>query len=108
MGQVASHVLATANCETTTEPQGRHLLAEAGSIVSDGWIASPVQTFGLTVKPFRKAGAQVYIVQCTIIKLDETKEKTNRQKDTLHKASLWVAWRATMHLDVKMDTNQTR
>ncbi|CAH3127790.1 unnamed protein product, partial [Porites lobata] len=58
LGQVASHVLATANCETTIEPQGRHCLAEAGSIVSDGWIASPVQTFGLTVKPFRKAGAQ--------------------------------------------------
>lgn len=72
--RVASHVLATANCETTIEPQGRHLLAEAGSIVSDGWIASPIQTFGLTVKPFRKAGAQVYIAQCTIIKLDETKK----------------------------------
>ena len=74
LGQVASHVLATANCETTIEPEGKYLLAEAGSIVSDGWIASPVQTFGLTVKPFRKAGAQVYILQCTIIKLDETKK----------------------------------
>ena len=52
------------------EPQGRHCLAEAGSIVSDGWIAGPVQTFGLTVKPFRKAGAQLYIVQCATIKLD--------------------------------------
>ena len=74
LGQVASHLLATANCETIIEPQRRHILAEAGSIVSDGCIASPVQTFGLTVKPFRKAGAQVYIVQCTIIKLDETKK----------------------------------
>lgn len=60
--RVASHVLATANCQTTIEPQRRHLDVEAGSIVSDGWIASPVQTFGLTVKPLRKAGAQVYTV----------------------------------------------
>ncbi|XP_078370614.1 acylglycerol kinase, mitochondrial-like [Oculina patagonica] len=48
---VVSHGLATANCESTSQSQQRHYDAE-GSTVIDGWITSPVQTFGLSVEPF--------------------------------------------------------
>lgn len=48
---VMSHGLATANCESTSQSQPRQFDAE-GSAVTDGWVTSPVQTFGLSVEPF--------------------------------------------------------
>ena len=53
-----SHALATASCESVNPSQQRHFYAE-GSIVADGWITSPVQTFGLTVEPLSKEDSQV-------------------------------------------------
>ena len=52
--------MATANCESTSQSQQRHFDA-AGSTITDGWITSPVQTFGLTVEPFNKDVAQVFL-----------------------------------------------
>ena len=53
-----SHVLAAASCESTIQSQQRYFDVE-GSTVTDGWITTPVQTFGLTVEPFSQTGLQV-------------------------------------------------
>ncbi|XP_068701793.1 acylglycerol kinase, mitochondrial-like [Montipora foliosa] len=50
-------ILATACCESTIQPQQRHFNEDRCS-VSDGWITGPVETFGLSIEPCRKAGSQ--------------------------------------------------
>ena len=56
---VLSHGLTTANCESSGQSQQRHFDAEGNTTASNGWIADPVQTFGLTVEPFSLKNTQV-------------------------------------------------
>ena len=51
---VMLHGFATANCESLNQTPQRYLDDEKScDAISDGWITNPIQTFGLSVEPFR-------------------------------------------------------
>ncbi|XP_027050821.1 acylglycerol kinase, mitochondrial-like [Pocillopora damicornis] len=51
---VMPHGFATTNCESLNQAPQRYLDDEKScDTISDGWITNPIQTFGLSVEPFR-------------------------------------------------------